>query len=114
MADEIVAGVFQSYDSCEQVAAQHAELHNCERYRAMILNPRNLGMRSSIIVDSPERMVSSPEHQARVAEIRKMIELQFADEHNAAGIIRRWLIRRKIEAAIACERRKIEPSDQAL
>jgi hypothetical protein len=71
-------------------------------------------MRSSIIVGSPERMVESPEHQARVAKIRESVELPFADELNSAGIFRRWLVRRKIEAIIADERSKIEPSEFAL
>jgi hypothetical protein len=71
-------------------------------------------MRSSIIVGSPERMVCSPEHQARVVEIRNAIETQFADELNSTGILRHWIVRRKIEAAIARERSKIEPSDFAL
>jgi len=71
-------------------------------------------MRFSIIPDSPERMVSSPEQRARVAEIREMIELQYANEMNKGGIVRRWVIRWKIESAVLSEQRKIEPSDLAL
>lgn len=71
-------------------------------------------MESSIIENSPDRMICSPEHQARVAEIRAAIESQYADELNSAGIFRRWIVRRKIEAAIARERSEIEPSDYAL
>lgn len=67
-----------------------------------------------IICGSLERMVNSPEHQARVAAIRESVEQQYAKELHSAGMIRRWLIRRQMEAAVVRERRKIEPSDLAL
>jgi hypothetical protein len=59
-------------------------------------------------------MVHSPEHQLRLAEIRESIESRFADELKSAGIIRGWLLRRKMQAAMARERSQIEPSDLAL
>ncbi len=71
-------------------------------------------MKSSILPDSVERMIGSPEHQARLAELRKTIDLRYADEMRSPGILHRWILRWRMNAAYCRERIKIEPSEYAV
>jgi hypothetical protein len=67
-----------------------------------------------ILPDSVDRMIYSPEHQARLIELRREIEARYDLELQSAGYFQRIRIRRKIEIDFNLARQTIEPSDLAL
>jgi hypothetical protein len=67
-----------------------------------------------ILPDSVDRMIYSPEHQARLIELRREIEARYDLELQSAGYFQRIRIRRKIEIEFNIARQTIEPSDLAL
>ena len=69
---------------------------------------------SNFIEDGPWRMASHPNHQRKLAELRASIETKYETELKSASFIRRWILRRKINAEFEIERNKIGPSDNAL
>ncbi len=56
----------------------------------------NIDSSSGFIVDGYIRVIDGID-----AEIRSEIEEMYADEWNAAGLIKRWMLSRKIEKEIA-------------
>ena len=67
-----------------------------------------------ILPDSVDRMIYSPEHQARLIELRREIEARYDLELQSAGYFQRIRIRRKIEIEFNIARQTIESSDLAL
>ena len=67
-----------------------------------------------ILADSVDRMIHSPEHQARLIELRREIEARYDLDLQSAGYFQRLRIRRKIEVDFNIARQTIEPSDIAL
>ena len=69
------------------------------RIRATRKNWRTKASRSSdsgFVVDGYERAIDGIE-----AEVRPAIEMEYAEEWNASGLIRRWFLLRRIERKIA-------------
>lgn len=71
-------------------------------------------MRSRFVVDGIRRIRRSPEHQARVRELRESIEARHAAEWAQAGFFRRLLLGWRTAAEFQRERQKIEPSIDSL
>ena len=69
---------------------------------------------TNFIPSGPWRMVSHPDHQLRLAELKAVIEAKYESELESATIFQRWTLRRKINAEFEVERNKIEPSKYAL
>ena len=67
-----------------------------------------------ILPDCVDRMIHSPEHQARLIELRREIEARYDLDLQSAGYFQRLRIRRKIEVDFNIARQTIEPSDIAL
>lgn len=67
-----------------------------------------------ILPDSVDRMIDSPEHQARLLELRREVEARYEIELRTASYFQRIRIRRKIESEFKMARQAIEPSDLAL
>ena len=59
-------------------------------------------------------MASHPDHQQKLSELKASIEAKYEAELKSANLIRRWILRRKINAEFKIERSKIEPSGYAL
>jgi hypothetical protein len=67
-----------------------------------------------LLPDSPDRMVSSPEHQEKLRTIWQEIEERHREELMSAGVLRCWSIRRKMNAEYRREAAKISPSQYAV
>ncbi len=57
---------------------------------------RSAGRESAFVADGYDRLISAVESDAR-----KIVGKKYADEWNASGLIRRWNLRRKMDAEIS-------------
>jgi hypothetical protein len=71
-------------------------------------------MRTRFVCDGEWRLRRSLEFQGRLRELRDAIQARYAVELAAAGFVRRLVLRWRIAAEFRRERRKIEPSPEAL
>ncbi|XZE52102.1 hypothetical protein SH139x_003784 [Planctomycetaceae bacterium SH139] len=63
--------------------------------KSKVLGPQSTNQHG-IVVDGYERLVHGVE-----AEARRTIEAKYADELNSAGMLKRWKLKRRIDAEIA-------------
>lgn len=71
-------------------------------------------MKCQIVADGESRWHRCPENQARLRELYESIRAKHEAELPNAGVLRHFLMRRRIAAEFRLERRKIEPSKESL
>jgi hypothetical protein len=71
-------------------------------------------MKTKISVGGAGRLAQTAEQQRRLAELRREIAARYAAELSRAGIFRRWVLHWHQAAEFRRERRKLEPSSDAL
>ncbi|GAA5504873.1 hypothetical protein Rcae01_00312 [Novipirellula caenicola] len=57
---------------------------------------RNNDQKSCFVADGHDRLIAAVKADARIA-----VETKYADEWNVSGMLRRWILRRKMDAEIS-------------
>lgn len=71
-------------------------------------------MMTRFVVDGEVRLRQSPQFQARLGELYKLVRARHAANYVAGGFFRGILLRWRVTVDFMRERRRIEPSSQSL
>lgn len=71
-------------------------------------------MKSGIVADGAWRLRTWPQYRLRLRELRDSVRARYATELAEAGFFHRLALHWRLAAEYRQERRKIEPSSQAL